>query len=60
MNPNPCAKCGGEPVQQCVDGVFVVACEKCETQCDSLESFDAAIGNWNEHNPLPDKPADNT
>jgi len=52
MNPNPCEKCGSEPVRQFLDGVFVVACEKCETQCDSLVSMEDAIENWDNHNPI--------
>ena len=56
MNPNPCKECGGVPVQQCVDGlvqgIFVVACEKCESQCESLVSMENAIEDWDNHNPI--------
>ena len=51
MKPNPC-KCGNAPIQAENNGVFVIACNECECQCDSFVSMLDATTNWNNYSPV--------
>ena len=47
--PNPCILCGADEhyVEQCSDG-FTVKCERCHRKTEKCDTWDIAVGRWNE------------